>query len=163
MTGAEIATWVSAAIAVVGTGITIWQTFQAKRAATKAVAMRDEIMKRNTQSEISSLSGTLKSAIRAMSKYGPGARPSVRRGYSPDNDAEAVRTLTTEMAELRVLLVKKFGNDVTAVIENINDLLDSFAAAANDEERVKHGLEIHNTLTELSGNIKHELDGGIYR
>lgn len=162
MTWTDVATWVGTGLAVISMIVAIWQAREAKSAATQAGEMRDEIAKRNAHSELSGLNGALGAAIRAMDKYGPGAGPNARRGCSPDGDAASVRALTGEMTRLRALLIEKFGDSVSVVISNINQLLADFAAANNDTQRVQHGCEIYNEIVEFSGNIKKGLDFTIY-
>lgn len=162
MTWTDGATWVGTGLTIISMGVAILQARKAKGAATKAEEMRDEISKRNAHSELSGLNGALGAAIRAMDKYGPGAGPNARRGFSPEGDAASVRALTGEMTRLRVLLVEKLGDDVSNVIAKVNRLLGDFANANNDAQRVQHGCDIYNEIVEFSGNIKSELDGNIY-
>ena len=162
MTWTDGATWVGTGLALISMVVAIWQARQAKSAAAHAEEMRDEIASRAAHSELSGLNGMLVAAIRAMAKYGPGAGPAARRGNSPDSDAATVRALTVNMAQLRNLLVKKFGNEVGDVIAKVNQLLVRFAAAPNATEQHQHGSDIYNEIVEFSGNIKKVLDGTIY-
>lgn len=169
MTWTDGATWVGTIVSLIA-GYFAWRQAQdakakaesAKESATLAEQMRDDIAKRKAHSELSGLNGALGAAIRAMDKYGPGAGPNIRRGYSPDSDAAAVRAVTVEMKRLQALLVEAFGHDVDDVINKVNQLLVCFAAASDDNQRVERGRDIYNELVEFSGNIKKELDGNIY-
>lgn len=163
MTGTDWATWVGTGLALLSMAEAMRQARQAKSAAKRAEEMRDEIARRNAHSELSGLNGVLGAALRAMDKYGPGAGPNVRRGCSPDGDAASVRALTGEMARLRDLLVEKLGDGVSVVITDLNRLLVKFAGSKSDGERVRYGCDIYNEIVELSGNLKKELDGEIYR
>ena len=163
MTGIDAVTWIGTGITIIGTGVAIWQACQAKSAAERAEEMRDEIANRSAHSELSGLNGLLVAAIRVMDKYGPGTGPEVRRGCSPASDAAAVRALTGEMARLRSLLVEKLGGEVNDIIPKINALLVDFARATNVAERDQRGGDIYNEIVELSGNIRKELDGNIFK
>lgn len=162
MTGSDIGTWIGTAFSIIGAGIAVWQARQAISAATRAKQMRDEIAARNVHGELSSLYGILAAAIRKMDKYGPGARPTFRRGFTPDHDASAVRELTTQMALHKAMLAKTFGNAIDGVQTRLTGLLAEFGAANSEQGWVEKGCEIHIELTELSGNIKQAMDGNIY-
>lgn len=162
MTWTDIATWLGTGLAIISMIVAIWQASEAKSAATHAEQMRDEISNRNAHSQLSSLSGVLSAAIRAMDKYGPGTGPTARRGCSPNSDAANVRALTGEMMRLRNLLSEKFGSEAGDLVKKINDLLVQFAAAPNVADRDKYGCDIYNDLVEFSGNIGKELDGNIF-
>lgn len=162
MTWTDVATWTGTGLAIISMGVAIWQASQARSAAAHAEEMRDEIANRNAHSELSVLNGVLRAAIRALDKYGPGTGPEARRGCSPESDAATVRALTGEMAQLRRLLVEKFGNEVSDVITKVNQLLVSFAAAPDEAERDQRGYDIYIEIVEFSGNIKKELDKNIY-
>jgi hypothetical protein len=162
VTGSDVGTWIGTAFSIIGAGIAIWQARQAISAATRAKQMRDEIAERNTHSELSSLSGILTAAIRAMDKYGPGVRATVRRGSSPDSDASAVRALTAEMDRHRAMLTETFGAASDLVRIRLNDLLAEFGAAVADANRVAKGCEIYTEITTFSGNMKQALDSKIF-
>lgn len=142
--------------------ITIWQARQAKGAATQVEAMRRRIMESSKHGELSSLNSTLKSAVRAMSKYGSGASKDTRRGASPDNDADNVRAVTSEMSKLRDHLIEKLGDDIDSIINDLHTLLDSFGAASKDEQRALHGCNIYRALERFQGDLKTLLDTNVY-
>ncbi|WP_097929297.1 hypothetical protein [Monaibacterium marinum] len=142
--------------------VTMLQAREAKSAAAHAEQMRGEISDRNAHSQLSSLSGVLSAAIRAMDKYGPGTGSTARRGCSPRSDAAHVRALTGEMKRLRKLLSERFGSEADDLINRINDLLVQFAEASSTADRDKFGCDIYNELVEFNGNIGNELDGNIF-
>lgn len=152
----DIGTWV-------GTGIAAISAVVSWRKASEAKQMRDAIAKRKDHGDLSGLNGILTGALRAMEKYAPGAGINARRGSSPDSDAAAVRSLTSEMARLRGMLDRTFGKAaVSRVLNCLNNLLTAFGNAPNDNDRVSKGRDIYNEIVEFSGNIKSELDGNIY-
>ncbi len=125
--------------------------------------MRDDIAKRKDHGDLSGLNGILTGALRAMEKYAPGTGIDARRGSSPESDAGAIRSLTSEMARLREMLDKTFGEAaVSRVLNRLNKLLTDFGNAPNDNDRVAKGRDIYNEIVEFSGNIKSGLDGNIY-
>ena len=125
--------------------------------------MRDAITKRKDHGDLSGLNGILTGALRAMEKYAPGAGTDARRGSSSEGDATAVRSLITEMARLRGMLDKTFGQVAVNRVQNrLQNLLTDFGDAPNDSDRVAKGRDMYNEIVEFSGNIKSELDGNIF-
>lgn len=163
MTATDVATWVGTAIAFISMGVSIIQAKRAKSAAAKAEEMRDEISIRNANSELSGLEGMIAAATRAMDKYGPGAGAVARHGYSPENDAAAVRALTGCMSLLQGLLLDNFDVNVRDVTTNLNSLLIRFADAPNDMVRDKIGCDIYSEIVEFGGNIRRLVNANIYR
>ena len=163
MTPTDIATWLSTALTVLATGITIWQAREARTAAKEAKGMRDEIAQRSQDGELSKLNGRLIAASRSMDKYGPGAGPNSRRGASSENDAQIVRELTAELARHRSMLSQKIGTPIEETISKINSKLNDFAASATDADRLRNGHDIYTELLELEGNLKATLDENLFR
>jgi len=163
MTWTDYATWLGTGLSIIAMIVSICQALRAKNSAEQAKRMRDEISVRSSHNELSNLNGLLGSAIRSMDKYGPGATENARRGCSPDSDAGSVRAVTSEMIRLKNILIETFGQEVDELIRKINDLLKKFAQSIGPTERDEFGYMIHAEIVEFSGNMKKELDGGIYR
>lgn len=163
MTLIDAATLIGTGLTLIAMIVTIKQASQAKSAASSAKEARDEIESRNAQYELSGLAGMVTTAIKAMDKFGPGTGAASLRGYSPDSDTKTVRALTSKMQQLSSLLNEKFGDDASAVIRRVNDLLVEFANASDDGERHKHGCSIYTEISEFNGNIHKVIDQSIYQ
>lgn len=159
----DAATWIGTGLTLIAMIVTIWQATQAKSAASSAKKARDDIDSRNAQHELSGLDGMVNTAIKAMDKFGPGTRAASLRGYLPDSDTDKVRALTRKMQQLRSLLEEKFGDDASAVITRVNELLVDFANSSDDNERHQHGCSIYTEISEFNGNIRKVIDQSIYQ
>jgi hypothetical protein len=162
MAASDILTWIGTFFSIAGAAVAIWQARQSATAAVQAKKMRDDIVGRNTQSELSDLGGGLKAALRALDKYGPGVGSDVRRGSSPESDAATVRALTAELALKREMLANRIGPKCEEVRVSLNALLAEFANAADDDQRRPFGLDIYNELSAFSGTLKSALDSGVF-
>jgi len=154
----DTVTWIGTIFSFIGAAIALWQGIRAKKAAKRAEEMRNEIATKYAHRQLSSLDGLLSAACKAMDKYGPGRSANSLRGTSPSGDADAVRAFTAEFDRNRNALRATFGSHIDGLRDRLHRLLDEFASASNNVERLPKGREIYVEITTFSGNMKQALD-----
>lgn len=162
MTWSDFGTWLGTLFSVAGAYIAIRQAREAKSFAENAKEIRDDIVSKHEHGELRNLDEVLTSAHRAMDKYGPGSKPTSRRGASPHEDAAKVRALTAALDRHREMLSQGFGTSCEGVRDRLNNLLTSFGVTEDADERNRCGLAIYLEITTFSGNVKHILDKKVF-
>lgn len=162
MTWSDVGTWIGTLFSVGGAVIAIKQAREAKSFAENAREIRDDIVSKHEHGELRTLDEVLTTAHRAMDKYGPGTKPMSRRGASPHEDAAKVRALTAALDRHREMLAQGFGASCDDVRDRLNNLLTSFGATDDADERNRCGLAIYLEITTFSGNVKNILDKKVF-
>lgn len=159
----DTVTWIGTGVSIAGGLLSLWQAGNARSAAEKAERARKEISGRYDHRELSALDADVAAALRAMEKYGPGARPSSIRGASFDNDANVVRLFTAALDRHAEMLSKAFAGPCDDVRDRINAWLNEFGAAPTAADRLEKGKSIYLEIATFSGNMKKALDTGTFK
>jgi len=130
-------------VGVIAAGVAIWQAFQAKRAASEAVRMRDEIVSNQEMTGLARMQQICRKAIDSLKKYGPAATTRSLSGIDPERDAADVQDLLAFVQEHATILKGKTGVEFCKTMQ---PLLQTFANSLSERDLQKHGLAVYQQL-----------------
>lgn len=143
---------------MMGAGISIWQAFRSKSAATEARRIRSLLIDHRETSELSIIQASCRKAQKSMEKYGPGSAAHSLNGISPENDARDVQEFILCLREQRAHFGETYPNQVDILCDVLVPLLDGFAQTYDPILLRDKGMQIVLQLSEFSAVIKLHLD-----
>jgi hypothetical protein len=153
-----ILTWAGIIITTVGTGVTIWQAWDARQAAKKAKQIRDQLIQHRNVSELARIQTACKKAQKSMDKYGPGFSPERLIGLASNSDGEDVQEFLTLLIEHRAYFGNSNPNTADDFYNTLTRLLNSFVTAQDDATRRRRGILIVTNLGSFAAVIKDRLE-----
>lgn len=148
---------------LLGAGIAIWQSIQAKAFASQAERIKNQLIGYRATSELSQLQAGCKKAQNSMAKYGPGSPSSGLKGVEPENDARDVQEFLLLVKEYREYFKERKRNQADALCEAINPLLKNFSDETNPLKQKELGTEILFHISDFTSVIKKLVDSKVQK
>lgn len=143
-------------------GAAIWAFIEAKkaaRAATRAAAMRDEIIHRRGLIEVSQVYADTKRILAVAAEVGPTTNAKLLRGVDTSNTARQIEEYARLLLEQSSHFSDLFGNEARTLCERLRPDIESLAEATTPEQKKAAGKSIYYCISAFMPIAKRLADG----
>ncbi|MDD2917620.1 hypothetical protein [Rhodoferax sp.] len=147
---------------VASIGAAIWAFIEAKKAAqaaTRAAAMRDEIIQRRRLIEVSQVYTDIKRILAIASEVGPSTNAKLLRGVDTAKLAKQIEEYARLLSEQTGHFSDFFGNEARALCERLKPDIEALADANTPEEKKAAGKSIYYSISAFMPIAKKVADG----
>lgn len=152
----EIINWLGSFCSILGAIYALRQANIAKKAASLAQSIKQQLISHRKTSELSELQALLSTAQKAFTKYGSSS-PRGLVGIAHNADAEVVLDFIHKLKSFRGYFVDQLTNAADETYTEINLELVEFRKASSGAKISEHGSNILNSIVSFSPNLKSEL------
>jgi len=142
-------------------GAAIWAFFEASKAAkaaTRAEAVRDEIIDRRRLVEVSQVYADTKRILAVAAEIGPATNPKLLRGVDTAKIAKQIEEYSRSLLEQSSHYSDVFGNDARRLCEELRPQIESLAGAVTPEQKMDSGRNIYYSISAFIGTAKSVAD-----
>lgn len=148
-------------ISVIGSiasiGAAIWAFIEAKKsinAATKAEALRDELIHRRKTVEVSQVHSETKRVLQVVSKVGPSCNEQLLKGVNCADIAKEVEVFSSFILEQSGHFGESFRNKAKNLNTELKDDIENLSEAMNFEDKKKYGKNIFYNIQNFIPIVK---------
>lgn len=153
-----VATWIGTLASLIGAGYAFKQAGDAKDAASEAKRVQASLVDHRKAAELAELQNACRHALKALSRYGPGAVPESLKGASTSADAKEIQDFLVAVKEQRAHFDSKQPNEADVFYSDSTPQLESLARAVTVEQMCEAGGRLFVLLTSFSAVIKRQAD-----
>ena len=149
--------WLSAIGALASIICALWALYEARQAslsASKAEAMRNELIERRKMVEASQLHTETSRILRTVSAVGPSCNPTLLRGVNCGLIARDVEEYCRFVNEQRTHFADFFDNSARELCEDLAADIEALTEARSFEEKKGAGRRLYNKINNFMPVVK---------
>lgn len=153
--------WLSILGSVASIGAAIWAYIEAKSAsrhASKAEAVRDELIQRRSMVEVSQVHAESSRILKLVSQVGPTCTKTSVRGLKVDSIAQSVEEYSRFLNEHSANFNQFFQNAAQALCIELTGSIEALAEATTFEDKKEAGKKIYYLINSFLPQVKQLAD-----
>jgi len=150
-------TWISiigSVASIIGSLWAWYQAVEAKKSATKAEEVKEEIIERRKIVEVSQIHSETSRILKVVSKVGPSCNQALLRGVNCGSIAKEVEEYSRFINEHSSHFTNFFENKAKELCEQLHPDIESLSEAKSFEEKKESGKKIYYKINSFMPFVK---------
>lgn len=136
----------------------LWEAKRSKRSADKAESLRNELIARRALAEVSQIQSEIKRLLSVVARVGPTSTPQLVKGLNCADIAREVETFASALLEQRVHFSDIFGDQASALRNELKLDIEGLAEAKTFEDKKRFGKSIYYKIENFAPVVKQLAD-----